>query len=169
VAGISEDVFYDAIRSFEGTSKRLQKLMENETGVVYFDFAHSPSKVKATVDATASRYPGRKIVACLELHTYSSLNRSFLSNYRGTLDSASISYIYFNPRQFELKKLEPFTKESVSEAFGGKNLKVFDDSAEMFSDMKSRRIQAPVFLFMSSGDYDGTDIKALASELLCNK
>ncbi len=167
--GVTVDDFYSSAGSFEGTARRLQLIAENSSGAAYLDFAHSPSKVKATVDATASRYPGRKIVACLELHTYSSLNRSFLSNYRGTLDSASISYIYFNPRQFELKKLEPFTKESVSEAFGGKNLKVFDDSAEMFSDMKSRRIQAPVFLFMSSGDYDGTDIKALASELLCNK
>ncbi len=89
-AGISEDTFYEAIQSFEGTSKRLQKIFENEKGVAYFDFAHSPSKVKATVEAVASRYPGRSVIACLELHTYSSLNIGFLPQYRGTLDKASV-------------------------------------------------------------------------------
>ena len=110
-AGIEEDDFYDAIQSFEGTSKRLQKLIENENGAAYLDFAHSPSKVKATVEAVASRYPGRDIIACFELHTYSSLNIDFIPFYRGTLDSATLAFVYFNPHQFEIKKLIPLSKE----------------------------------------------------------
>jgi UDP-N-acetylmuramate: L-alanyl-gamma-D-glutamyl-meso-diaminopimelate ligase len=168
-AGINEDDFYSAIQSFEGTSRRLQKLKENENGVAYLDFAHSPSKVKATVEAIASRYPGRNILACFELHTYSSLNIDFLPLYRGTLDKASSAFIYYNPHELELKKLAPLSKEMVREAFSGENIRVYDNSEEMFSFIKTQFFPCPVFLFMSSGDYNGCDLKSLSEELLCNK
>ena len=168
-AGIEEDDFYAAIQSFGGTSKRLQRLIENDFGAAYLDFAHSPSKVKATVEAVASRYPGRDIIACFELHTYSSLNIGFIPLYRGTLDSATLAFVYFNPHQFEVKKLIPLSKELVKEAFGGRNLMVFDDSAELFSNLKDRHFYNPVYLFMSSGDFDGCDLKMISNELLCNK
>jgi UDP-N-acetylmuramate: L-alanyl-gamma-D-glutamyl-meso-diaminopimelate ligase len=169
-AGITEDDFYSAISSFEGTSGRLQKLQENVNGTVFLDFAHSPSKVKATVEAVASAYPGRNIIAIFELHTYSSLNIRFIPFYKGTLDKASHAYVYFNPRQFEIKKLVPLSKENVLEAFAGENIMVYDDSAEMFSFIKNMNFPIPVYLFMSSGDYDGCNIKSLAEELLiCNK
>jgi UDP-N-acetylmuramate: L-alanyl-gamma-D-glutamyl-meso-diaminopimelate ligase len=165
-AGISEDGFYEAISSFEGTSKRLQKLNENEAGVVYFDFAHSPSKVKATVEAVASRYPGREIIACLELHTYSSLNIDFLPLYRGTLDKASFSLVYYNPHAIHLKKLPPLSSDEVKEAFSEINLRVFDNSTELFSFIKKQHSRYPVYLFMSSGDFDGYNLKELSEELL---
>ena len=165
-AGVSEDGFYDAIRSFEGTSGRLQKLKENENGVFYFDFAHSPSKVKATVEAVAARYPGKSIIACFELHTYSSLNKDFLPFYKGTLDKATSAFVYLNTNQFELKKLEPLSKETVKEAFSGQNLTVYDNSAEMFDNIKSRHFLSPVYLFMSSGDFNGCDLKKLSEDLL---
>ncbi|HEY5470238.1 MAG TPA: Mur ligase family protein [Bacteroidales bacterium] len=160
-AGVSEDDFYEAIKSFEGTSKRLQKIKENENGVIYLDFAHSPSKVKATVDAVASRYPGRYIIAVLELHTYSSLNSDFLPLYKGTLANASIAFVYFNPHAIELKKLKSLSKDSVYKAFEGNNLKVYNNSGEMFSSIKALNYSNPVYLFMSSGDFDGFDISGL--------
>jgi UDP-N-acetylmuramate: L-alanyl-gamma-D-glutamyl-meso-diaminopimelate ligase len=159
--GVTEDAFYDAISSFEGTSRRLQKLKENEKGVIYLDFAHSPSKVKATVDAVSARYPKREIIACLELHTYSSLSSGFLPLYRGTLSNATAAYIYFNPHAIALKKLVNLTKDTVSEAFEGDNIKVYDNSREMFSYIKSRKYMSPVYLLMSSGDFDGFDINSL--------
>ena len=165
-AGIPEDGFYDAIQSFEGTSGRLQKLMENENGIFFCDFAHSPSKVRATVEAVATRYPGRNIVACFELHTFSSLSRDFLPFYKGTLEKASHAFVYFNPQQFEMKKLVPLSKDDVKEAFSGQNLVVYDDSAEMLAHLKSLRLTTPVYLFMSSGDFNGCDLKLLAGELL---
>ena len=167
-AGIPEDGFYNAIQSFEGTSRRLQKLNENENGSVYLDFAHSPSKVKATVEAIADRYPGRSIIACLELHTYSSLNIDFLPLYRGTLDKSSYGFVYFNPHALELKKLVPLSKKLVKEAFSEENVKVFNDSAEMFSCIKTQLFAWPVYLFMSSGDFDGCDLLLLSEELLSN-
>jgi len=165
-SGISEDDFYNSIQSFEGTSGRLQKLKENEKGIFFYDFAHSPSKVRATVEAVAAGYPGRDIVACFELHTYSSLNRDFLPFYKGTLEKATRALVYFNPHQFELKKLSPLSKDSVREAFSGNNLTVYDDSAEMLSDIKSMHLYSPVYLFMSSGDFNGCDMKSLSEELL---
>jgi len=160
-AGVSEDDFYDAVQSFEGTSKRLQKLKENVKGTVYLDFAHSPSKVKATVEAIAARYPGREIIACLELHTYSSLSQDFLPLYEGTLKNASAAFIYFNPHAITLKKLDPISKEIVFKAFGSENLLVFDNSGEMFSYIKGRNYINPVYLFMSSGDFDGFDLNTM--------
>ncbi len=165
-AGIDEDGFYDAIQSFEGTSGRLQKLKENKNGIFYYDFAHSPSKVKATVEAIALRYPGRDIIACFELHTFSSLSRDFIPFYKGTLEKATRAFVYFNPHQFEMKKLAPLSKDAVKEAFSGQNLAVYDDSAEMFVFIKSLQFDAPVYLFMSSGDFNGCDLKLLSGELL---
>ncbi len=158
---ISEDDFYNAIKSFEGTSKRLQKLKENEKGVVFLDFAHSPSKVKATVEAVVSRYPGRKIIACLELHTYSSLNKDFLPLYKGTLGNTSAAFVYFNPHAVELKKIAPLTREYVSKAFGNDNINVYDDSEALFSYIREQNYTSPVYLFMSSGNFDGFDLTGL--------
>jgi UDP-N-acetylmuramate: L-alanyl-gamma-D-glutamyl-meso-diaminopimelate ligase len=159
-AGITEDDFYNAISSFEGTSKRLQKLDENEKGIIYLDFAHSPSKVKATVEAVRSRYPGRQLIACLELHTYSSLSHDFLPQYRDTLRDASVAFVYFNPHAVALKKLDPVTPEEILAAFGG-GIKVFSSSEDLFSSVRALKAADPVFLFMSSGDFDGYDIRSL--------
>ena len=160
-AGVAEDDFYEAIKSFEGTSRRLQKLIENEKGTVYLDFAHSPSKVKATVEAIVSRYPKREIIACLELHTYSSLSSDFLPLYNGTLAGCTVGLVYFSPHAIELKKLKYLSKEAVSKAFGGNNIRVYDNSEEMFSFIKLQNYKCPVYLFMSSGDFDGFDFTRL--------
>ena len=159
--GVPEDDFYEAIKSFKGTSRRLQKIKENEKGIVYLDFAHSPSKVKATVEAIASRYPRRVIIACLELHTFSSLSSEFLPLYKDTLANASRSFVYFNQHAIELKKLKYISKETINKAFGGENVRVYDNSLEMFSYIKDQNYQCPVYLLMSSGDFNGFDINTL--------
>ncbi len=165
-AGVTEDVFYEAIQSFAGTAKRLQKIFENEKGASYFDFAHSPSKVKATVEAVATRYQGREIIACLELHTYSSLSIDFLPQYRGTLDKAFLPVVFFNPHAISLKKLPALSTEIVRKAFGVHNLHVFDNSSEMTAFLKKEHFRNPVFLFMSSGDFNGCNLRELSEELL---
>ncbi len=168
-AGISEDDFYSAIQTFKGTSKRLQKIAENENGAAYIDFAHSPSKVRATVEAIASRYPGREIIACLELHTYSSLSSDFLPLYHLTLEKASEAFIYFNPHSIEIKKLPPLSEDEIARNFSGNNITVWNNSSLMFSAIKKRTRINPVYLFMSSGDFDGYNIKKVSGELLSNK
>jgi UDP-N-acetylmuramate-alanine ligase len=153
--GLNEDDFYNAIKSFDGTSKRLQKIRENSNGVVYLDFAHSPSKVKATVNAVWERYQGRDIIVCLELHTYSSLNLDFLKLYEGTLANAKDAFIYFNPHAIEMKKLRPLSTGAVAEAFGGANINAYDNSEKLFTDIKDKKYSCPVYLCMSSGDFNG--------------
>jgi UDP-N-acetylmuramate: L-alanyl-gamma-D-glutamyl-meso-diaminopimelate ligase len=160
-AGVSEDDFYVAIQSFKGTSKRLQKIKENKNGTVYLDFAHSPSKVQATVEAVAARYPEREIIACLELHTYSSLNKNFLSHYKGTLVNASVAFVCFSPHAIEMKKLEPLSIDEVKESFAGENINVYSNIEEMFSTITSQQYNCPVYLCMSSGDFEGFDLSVL--------
>ena len=117
--------------------------------------------MKATVEAVVSRYPRRKIIACLELHTFSSLSSDFLPLYKNTLSDASAAFVYFNAREIELKKLNHLSKEIVMTAFGEENVMVFDNSEEMFSFIKSENYSCPVYLLMSSGDFDGFDVNRL--------
>jgi UDP-N-acetylmuramate: L-alanyl-gamma-D-glutamyl-meso-diaminopimelate ligase len=163
-AGITEDEFYGAISSFTGTSKRLQKIAENEKGLVYLDFAHSPSKVKATVEAVKARYPERNVIACLELHTYSSLSRDFLPLYKGSLENVSAAFVYFNPHAVEIKKLDNLDKETVRKSFNS-DIQVFDNSSELFSKIRELNFSDPVFLFMSSGDFDGHDLRSVINQI----
>lgn len=160
-AGISEDDFYNAVQSFGGTSKRLQKIIENEKGIVYLDFAHSPSKVKATVEAVAARYPERPVIAFLELHTYSSLSNDFLPLYKDSLADATDAYVYFNPHAIELKKLKSLSKDQVKLSFGKGKIEVYDDSQELFRSASGRKYSNPVYLFMSSGNFNGFNLTSL--------
>jgi UDP-N-acetylmuramate: L-alanyl-gamma-D-glutamyl-meso-diaminopimelate ligase len=164
--GISEDDFYNAISTFEGTAKRLQKLAESDDKVAYLDFGHAPSKVKATVDAVKERYPDRNVIVCYELHTFSSLNTKFLGQYRNTLKGATKGLVYFNPHAIQLKRLEPLTLEQVKNAFGGNSLEVFDNSEKLFDRVRELKTSNGVLLLMSSGDFNGTDIKAIAEEFI---
>ncbi|MBS0010807.1 MAG: peptidoglycan synthetase [Bacteroidales bacterium] len=163
--GISDDEFYPAMGSFEGSGKRLELLKESKSCAVYLDFAHSPSKVKATVDAVAERYPGHRIISCLELHTFSSLNEDFLKNYKNSLNEADMSFVYFNPHTLELKRLKMLDKERVGEAFGNSDLEVIDDSDELFYKIKEAAGPDTIYLFMSSGDFNGFDLETFAGGL----
>lgn len=164
--GIEDNDFYKAMGSFSGSSKRLQLISENVNTAVYLDFAHAPSKVKATVEAVAERYPERSLIACLELHTFSSLNKEFLKQYKDNLIAADHAYVYFNPHALKLKKLKMISKEEIASSFGGDNLTVFDDSKELFDVIKDQSGNNRVYLFMSSGDFNGSDLQLFAKDLI---
>lgn len=153
--GVDADDFYEAIASFKGASKRLEKIAENITSVAYKDFAHSPSKVKATTNAVKDQYPSRTLMACLELHTYSSLNPEFLQEYHGTLDAADIAVVFYSPHSLEIKKLEPITQEQISQAFRRKDLVIFTDPGAFKSYLFSQNLDNRSLLLMSSGNYGG--------------
>ncbi len=167
-AGISEDQFYNTIGSFTGSSRRLQQLAASGGRIVYADFAHAPSKVKATVEAVAEQYPGKKIIAVLELHTYSSLSSGFLPLYSGTLNAADEAMVYFNPHALSMKKLPEITPENVASAFGNENISVFNDSVILRNALLSVDGEEVVFLLMSSGDFNGTDMQLLSEKLVSN-
>ncbi len=163
--GIDDDDFYRATGSFRGSGKRLQLLGKSDKNAVYLDFAHAPSKVKATVDAIAETFTDKRIVACLELHTYSSLNAGFLPNYRNSMKKADTAFVYFNPLAIKLKKLETLDKQKVRDSFGEGNITVFDDSDELFYEIDKQAGPDTVYLFMSSGDFNGSDMETMAARL----
>lgn len=164
--GVAPDDFYREISTFTGASNRLEKIAETETSVAYKDFAHSPSKLKATVNAVRERYPNKKLVAAMELHTFSSLMADFLPQYKGCMAEADIAFVYFNPKVIEHKRLTPITKEEVRDAFGTKNVEVFTESEALQAKLKSLDYSNTALLMMSSGTFDGINVKQFAEQLL---
>ena len=164
--GVAPDDFYREISTFTGASNRLEKICETADSVAYKDFAHSPSKLKATVNAVRERYPKKKLVAAMELHTFSSLMADFLPQYKGCMAEADVAYVYFNPKVIEHKQLAPITAEEVRNAFGTKNVEVFTDSLALQDKLRSLNYENTALLMMSSGTFDGINVKEFATQLL---
>lgn len=155
--GIDEDDFYEAIASFKGASKRLEKIAESDNAVAYKDFAHSPSKVGATTKAVKEQYQNRNVVACLELHTYSSLDASFLKEYEGTLDSADEAVVFYSPHAVKIKQLKEVSASQIAEAFNRKDLIIYTDPESFQHYLKQKDLTNSALLLMSSGNYGGLD------------
>ncbi|MHA7843351.1 MAG: UDP-N-acetylmuramate--L-alanine ligase [Winogradskyella sp.] len=155
--GIDEDDFYEAIATFKGASKRLEKIAETSKSVAYKDFAHSPSKVEATTKALKAQYSDRTLVACLELHTYSSLNAEFLKEYKGALDAADVAVVFYSPHAVEIKKLEAVTHEQIANAFERDDLIIYTNPADFKDFLFSQNFDNKSLLLMSSGNYGGLD------------
>ncbi|MEI6020898.1 MAG: Mur ligase family protein [Bacteroidota bacterium] len=163
--GILNTQFYEAIQSFKGAAKRLELVYKNEAFNFYKDFAHSPSKLKATTDAVKQQFPNRKIVACMELHTFSSLNEEFLNQYKDSMNLADEAIVYFNPHTIAHKKLKEITTAQVHASFNRKDLKVLTKSEDLVTFLKSQSWKNAVLLMMSSGNFDGVDFSVLAKSL----
>jgi UDP-N-acetylmuramate: L-alanyl-gamma-D-glutamyl-meso-diaminopimelate ligase len=161
--GISDQQFLEAIEKYEGAARRLEKIFSSGQTNIYRDFAHSPSKLKATVSAVKEQYPAMELVACMELHTFSSLSSGFLSEYNGCMQDADEAIVYFNPHTIAMKKLPPIDENDVYEAFEKDGLRVYTDSKKLFSDLKARNWHQSNLLLMSSGNFDGIDLKELQS------
>jgi UDP-N-acetylmuramate: L-alanyl-gamma-D-glutamyl-meso-diaminopimelate ligase len=157
--GVVEEDFYEAIATFKGASKRLEKIAESSTNVAYKDFAHSPSKVSATTNAVKEQYPDRTLVACLELHTYSSLNAEFLKEYQGALDAADVAVVFYSPHAVEIKKLEKVTEEQIATAFQREDLIIYTDPAQFKEFLFGQTFEDTALLLMSSGNYGGLDFE----------
>lgn len=164
--GLNDEQFYTAITEFKGAARRLEVLAETNNCVVFNDFAHSPSKLKATTEAVKKQFPERKLVACLELHTFSSLKKEFLPQYKNCMDAADLAIVYFNPHTIEHKKLEKITELQVMEAFDTPNLVVSTNSDELFDFLKELNWQNSNLLLMTSGNFSGKNLKDLAKELV---
>ncbi len=163
--GIDEDDFYEAIATFKGASKRLEKIAETESSVIFKDFAHSPSKVRATTAAVKEQFPDKKLIACLELHTYSSLNSEFIEEYRESLDKADEALVFYSPDAVAIKKLEAVSENQIKESFGKQNLNVFTNSEDFKSELEKKSFENSVLLLMSSGNYGGLDLEELKANL----
>tara|TARA_B110000977_G_scaffold12177_1_gene15579 strand:- start:445 stop:1800 length:1356 start_codon:yes stop_codon:yes gene_type:complete len=159
--GVDADDFYEAISTFKGASKRLEKIAESTRSVAYKDFAHSPSKVKATTEALKNQYPDRELLACLELHTYSSLNPDFLKEYKGALDAADKAVVFYSPHAVQVKKLHPISEKQIAESFEREDLLIFTDPAGFKDFLFGQNFEDTSLLLMSSGDYGGLDFNEL--------
>jgi UDP-N-acetylmuramate: L-alanyl-gamma-D-glutamyl-meso-diaminopimelate ligase len=157
--GVTDEEFYEAISSFSGASRRLETLIDTSDYKVFRDFAHAPSKVSATVSAVKESFPNHKLIACLELHTFSSLNISFLNQYAGSLDAADVAMVYFNPEVVAHKRLPELRVEEVKSAFNNQNILVLNHNQELVSNIKKEQNSNSTVLIMSSGSFDGIDWK----------
>lgn len=164
--GISNNVFLNAIQSFSGASKRLELVKENDNVAIYKDFAHSPSKLKATISALKNQFPDRKLVAAMELHTFSSLTSEFLLQYKGAMDMADLPIVYFNPKTIEHKGLKEITKEQVFSAFDREDIIICNKSSEVIDYIRTIKWENTNLLMMSSGNFDGINFDELANKLI---
>ena len=163
--GISGEEFNLAISSFKGASRRLELIGQRENTNVYKDFAHSPSKLKATIDAVKGQFPDRQLVACIELHTFSSLNKNFLLQYESTMAKADLSIVYIDEKSFKQKKVMPLNRSDIQNAFKDGNLKFFNQIEEVERELLTINFKNTNLLLMSSGNFSGLDLIKLAREL----
>ncbi|MCG8881632.1 peptidoglycan synthetase [Tenacibaculum finnmarkense] len=159
--GIDEDEFYEAIASFKGASKRLEKIAENKNSVIFKDFAHSPSKVKATTTAVKNQYKERSVLACLELHTYSSLNAEFLKEYKGALAKADKAVVFYSPDAVKIKQLEAVTEQQIATSFERDDLIIYTNPTDFKEFLFNQNLENTALLLMSSGNYGGLDFEAV--------
>ena len=163
---ISDETFYNAIKSFKGASNRLELIAKDRFTTLYKDFAHSPSKLKATINAVKNQYPERDLVACMELHTFSSLNQEFLNEYCGSMDKADFAFVYFNPETLKHKNLPALSFDQIRKAFNHRNLKVYSDSEVLISYLLNHNWKNKNLILMSSGNFDGLDYPAFSRNIL---
>jgi UDP-N-acetylmuramate: L-alanyl-gamma-D-glutamyl-meso-diaminopimelate ligase len=164
--GIGDAVFHEAISTFTGAAKRLERLADAPGRAVFKDFAHSPSKLKATLEAVREQFPGRRLVACMELHTYSSLSEGFLDQYASTMDMADRAIVFYDPHAVQLKRLPPIPPERIRTAFARPDLEVITDPVAVMGAVRSGLDGPAVLLMMSSGNFGGLDLQALTEAFI---
>ncbi|MFM7079155.1 MAG: UDP-N-acetylmuramate--L-alanine ligase [Bacteroidota bacterium] len=153
--GVSGTRFYETIKSFKGAGRRLELVVKNSSQGIFRDFAHSPSKLKATISAVKEQFPDRKLIACFELHTFSSLNDAFLDQYGDTMTEADVPMVYFNPDVIAHKKIKPISAERVLESFNRPDIEVHTDPNTLSDSIMKAFGTDSVLLMMSSGSFDG--------------
>lgn len=163
--GVKEKDFWNTIQNFEGAAKRLQLIKENSKAAFYIDFAHAPSKLKATIKALKQKYPNRKLIACMELHTFSSLQKNFLPQYNNCMKDADIAVVYYSHEVIKHKKLPNLDENFVSKSFG-KNIKIFTDTNELKKYLSEFKYDDTNLLMMSSGNFNGIDFDNFANDLI---
>ena len=163
--GINPHSFFESVKTFKGAGKRLQKIAESNKFTMFKDFAHSPSKLTATTKAVKEQFASRKVIACMELHTFSSLKKEFLPHYKGAMDQADEAIVYFSHEVVKHKKLEAITAEMVKDAFGG-NVKVMTETSEVLKYINDQKWNDSVLLMMSSGTFDGINYEELGEQIV---
>ncbi|MEL6192889.1 MAG: Mur ligase family protein [Bacteroidota bacterium] len=161
LVGVELNDFLDAVSSFQGANSRLQTISSSSSSIVYKDYAHAPAKVEATVKAVREQYPSKNLIACLELHTFSSLTKSFLPQYKGSLDPADGKLVYINPETVKAKRLEAISEAELQQAFGSSDITLLEKKEDILPALKGKTSGDDVILMMSSGTFSGLDLKEI--------
>lgn len=164
--GIADVNFYDAIKTFKGASRRLELLGKNDDTIIFKDFAHSPSKLEATIHAVKNQFPDKQLVAVIELHSFSSLNKDFLNEYSGTMNNADEPIVFIDEHTFKLKNMEPYDANVVKASFGNTKLKFFNNAEILEGFLSYINYKGKNLLLMSSGNFGGIDLIKLSSKIL---
>ncbi|MDD4150915.1 MAG: Mur ligase family protein [Bacteroidales bacterium] len=164
-AGVTEKQFWETIQNFEGAAKRLQLVKETDNSSFYIDFAHAPSKLKATINALKQKYPQRKLVACIELHTFSSLQKNFIPQYKDCMKNADTAIVYYSHEVIKHKRLPEIEESFVKKSFGEETL-VFTDTKRLKDFLSEQNFSNTNLLMMSSGNFNGIDFVKFADELI---
>ncbi len=164
--GITDEQFYKEISSFNGIKRRLEQVGENFNTAIYRDFAHAPSKLAATLDALKNQFPDRGLIACLELHTFSSLNKKFIKEYQGTFNVPDISIVYYNPNGASVKKIEILSDDEIKKAFKRPDLKIFTEKSQMIQFLKDQNWENKNLVMMSSGNFDNLNMTEITQGIL---
>lgn len=164
--GIDDQQFLKGISTYKGAAKRLQKIAEKGNAIAYLDFAHSPSKLQATIHAVKAQYPERRLIACMELHTFSSLNAAFLPQYKDSMNEADEAIVFFDPEVVKHKRLPEIGPEDVRKGFANEKIKVYTDNRELIAALSAKDYRNSVLLIMTSGNLSGINLKELAGQLL---
>ena len=159
--GVTDAQFYEAIQTFGGAARRLETVAQTADQIVFRDFAHAPSKVMATTEAVKAQFPDKLLFACVELHTFSSLNKAFLNQYAHSLDMADTAVVYYNAHTLDIKRLAPIAPADVLAAFNKPGLQVFTELADLQTFIIQHRHDADIFLMMSSGTFGGLDLRSV--------
>lgn len=164
--GITDDQFYEAIQTFKGAAKRLQTMGQGDTTTMYLDFAHAPSKLKATASALKAQFEDRALVACVELHTFSSLNKDFIHQYENALDQPDEALIYIDPAAAKRKGLESLSENDLRKAFKRDDIILFNDTNQLYNHLMAHDWTNKNLAFMSSGNFGGLDFEGLKKHIL---
>ena len=162
--GVSAKTFLKGISTFEGASRRMELLASNSNTSIYRDFAHAPSKVKATIEAAKQQFADRQLIAVLELHTFSSLNEAFMQQYDGAMELADKAVVFYSNHALELKRMPPLPEAAVLKGFNKTGLQVITNKEALQKWLQAQHLNNANLLFMSSGNYDGLDIATFAIE-----
>lgn len=164
--GISEDDFYASVVDFRGAGKRLELMFENETFKVFRDFAHAPSKVAGTINGIRLQFPKKKIIACLELHTYSSMNSDFIPQYKNSTHQADLVYLFLNEEAAKIKGMKLPQPEEIKTAFNDRSIRVFYDKNQMELSLLEENYFNSILLLMSSGSFDNWEIPVFIKKII---
>ncbi|NBB21157.1 peptidoglycan synthetase [Runella sp. CRIBMP] len=166
--GLTQAQFYRAIQNFKGAANRMETLAKNDKSAAFKDFAHAPSKVEATAKAAKAQFPKRTLVACVELHTFSSLNKNFIGQYAHRLDDADVAVVYYNPHTLAHKRLDAIEPSEVKAAFQRDDLQVFTNNEALQQFLLEQKWEQSNLLMMSSGTFGGLNLKELAGKIIKN-